>query len=66
MRILRRGKYVYPDASVVCGGPQFDSDNPKEGLAANLELRSVKLTIPLAEGYQGVEFDPPTTPKISD
>ncbi len=131
VRIPRRGKYVYPDASIVCGGPQFDVDDPKqttivnpravfevlsestalydrsdkfqlygqvpsleeyvlvsqaqakietfirqlggnwlydpkEGLEAVLDVRSAKLTIPLAEIFEGVTFDPPSAPKIAE
>lgn len=132
MRVATRStrRYVYPDASVVCGGPEFDPDDPREttvvnpalivevlsesteaydrgekfnhyrripalneyvlaaqdrplvesflrqqdgtwslatfeGADATAELRSLKLSIPLAEIYAGVEFDDPKEPPES-
>jgi Uma2 family endonuclease len=122
VRIPRSAIYVYPDTSIVCGGPQFDVDdpnqttitnprvvievlsdsterydrgekfrlyreitsleeyvlvsqheplvetylrqpegawllNPIKGAESSLLLRSLQISIPLAEIYAGVEFD---------
>jgi Uma2 family endonuclease len=35
VRARERGKYVYPDVSVVCGPPQFDADDPKRMTIVN-------------------------------
>jgi Uma2 family endonuclease len=126
VRIANRASYVYPDISILCGGPQFDADDPKQttitnpriaievlsesterydrvgkfnlyreipslqeyvlvsqweplvetflrqpedawlfnphqGVQSPLLLRSLQISIPLAEIYAGVEFDPPLT-----
>jgi Uma2 family endonuclease len=124
IRIASRASFIYPDISIVCGGPKFDVDDPKrttiinprivvevlsdsterydrgkkfdlyrevtsleeyvlvsqhetlvetflrqpegawlfmpwKGLGAAMELRSVKLSIPLSEIYAGLTFDAP-------
>ncbi|MBV8780002.1 MAG: Uma2 family endonuclease [Phycisphaerae bacterium] len=123
VRIASRASYIYPDISIVCGGPTFDVDDPKKttitnprvvievlsdsterydrgrkfdlyrevtsleeyvlvsqhepaiatfhrqadgawlfmtwsGLTPSVALRSMSLTIPLAEIYSRVEFEP--------
>jgi Uma2 family endonuclease len=35
VRITGRRSYLYPDISVVCGGPQFDVDDPKQTTITN-------------------------------
>ena len=35
VRITGRRSYLYPDISIVCGGPQFDLDDPKRTTITN-------------------------------
>jgi len=35
VRILGRASYVYPGISIVCGGPEFDGDDPKQTTITN-------------------------------
>jgi Uma2 family endonuclease len=35
VRITGRRSYLYPDISIVCGGPQFDIDDPKQTTITN-------------------------------
>ncbi|HMO26901.1 MAG TPA: Uma2 family endonuclease [Tepidisphaeraceae bacterium] len=35
VRINRTGRYVYPDATVVCGQPEFDPDDPRKTTILN-------------------------------
>jgi Uma2 family endonuclease len=35
VRISGKSSYVYPDISVVCGGPIFDADDPKQTTITN-------------------------------
>jgi Uma2 family endonuclease len=35
VRIPRAAVYVYPDTSIVCGGPQFDADDPNKTTITN-------------------------------
>ncbi len=51
------GRYVYPDASVVCGKPIFDPDDPKQTTIINPTL-VIEVLSPSTESYdRGKKFD---------
>jgi len=38
VRITGMSKYLYPDTSIVCGGPEFDVDDPKKTTIINPQV----------------------------
>jgi len=50
VRTSRQGRYVYPDAMVFCGPPQFDADDDKRQTILNLRV-IVEVLSPSTEGY---------------
>jgi Uma2 family endonuclease len=56
IRIPRTPLYMYPDASVVCGEPQFDSLDPNRSTITNPRV-VVEVLSPSTEGYdRGIKF----------
>jgi Uma2 family endonuclease len=57
VRIPRKPLYVYPDASVVCGRPEFDPDDPRGQSILNPRL-VVEVLSPSTEAYErGEKFE---------
>jgi Uma2 family endonuclease len=57
VRIPGRLRYLYPDISVVCGQPEFDSDDPKQTTIINPRV-VVEVLSESTESYdRGAKFD---------
>ena len=54
VRIPSLASYVYPDISIVCGGPQFDSDDPKQTTITNPKV-VIEVLSPSTEIYDRVQ-----------
>ncbi len=57
VRISGRASYVYPDISIVCGGPEFDVDDPNQTTITNPRI-VVEVLSDSTERYdRGQKFD---------
>ena len=55
VRITGRRSYLYPDISIVCGGPQFDADDPRQTMITNPRI-VVEVSSHSTELYDRVKF----------
>ena len=57
VRVPRSALYTYPDASIVCGAPQFDSMDTNQTTITNPRVL-IEVVSPATEGYdRGEKFD---------
>ena len=57
IRILGRASYVYPDISIVCGGPEFDVDDPNQTTITNPRIVVEVLSDSTERFDRGRKFD---------